>query len=301
MDSRMRLPDRRAFLKASPLLLLPSLGTGREYTGQAAPAAVKSAVRLTILGDNSVNRPGVKSVWGFACLVESRGHTVLFDTGADPAVLKDNLAALKVDPSRIDAVVISHYHGDHTNGAPGLGKLPGPRVFIPRSFEDHPDVAARLQSAGLRLAPVSQPAPLYDGMTISAPLPFGGSIALPSGAAGQSFTDKGWEQCLTIETAAGLVIVAGCSHPGILAMLEEVKRRNNRPLHLVIGGFHLIGRPDSEVRKIATSMQAMGVEHVSATHCTGEAAAHVFRNVFGDRYVNAGVGAVLNLPGAGLQ
>lgn len=293
------LADRRTFLKTSPLPFLTSLGIARRLSGQATPtssAATAPSVRLTILGDNSVNQPGVKAVWGFACLVESGGHTLLFDTGADPAALKDNLSALKIDPSRIEAVVISHYHRDHTSGAPGLGKLPGPRVFIPRSFESHPNEAAKLESAGLRMAPISETTSLFDGITISAPLSFDRTIALPSGTPGQTFTDKGWEQCLTIETGAGLVVVVGCSHPGILAMLKQVKRQNNRPLHLVIGGFHLIGRPDAEVRKIATSMQAMGVGYVSATHCTGQAAAHVFHSVFGERYLNAGVGAVLDLP-----
>jgi 7,8-dihydropterin-6-yl-methyl-4-(beta-D-ribofuranosyl)aminobenzene 5'-phosphate synthase len=271
--------DRRSFLKSSALPSLGSLTFLPGLSGQTRPsAATKPAVRLTILGDNAVTRPGVKAVWGFACLVEARGHTVLFDTGADPAVLKENLAALEVSPARIEAVVISHFHGDHTWGAPGLGKLPGPRVFA-----GHPKETAALQSAGLRLVPVSDTTTVFDGVTVSAPLPFGG-------------IDKVWEQCLSLETPAGLVVVVGCSHPGILPMLEQVKRQTGRPLHLVIGGFHLLGRPDAEVRQIAATMQEMGVAHVSATHCTGDAAVQVFRDVFGKRYVSAGVGAVMDLP-----
>ena len=284
-------PARRAFLKACPLLLLTRTGLAPR---SAAGAATAPAVRLTILGDNSVTRTGVKAVWGFACLVEARGHTVLFDTGADPAVLRDNLAALKISPAAVEAVVISHYHGDHTWGAPGLGTLKEVRALTPRGLEGHPQQIAVLQSAGLRLVPVSQATPLLDGMTVSEPLLFDGAINLTG--PGQAFADKVWEQCLTVETPAGLVVIAGCSHPGILPMLEQVRRRTGRPLHLVIGGFHLLGKSDAEVRKIATAMQAMGVANVSATHCTGEAAMHVFRDVFGDRYVSAGVGAVIDLP-----
>ena len=296
-DSKPSVLDRRSFLKTSALPSLGSLAFIPGLSGQTTPpsaATTKPALRLTILGDNAVARGGVKAVWGFACLVEAQGHTVLFDTGADPAVLKENLAALEVSPARIEAVVISHYHSDHTWGAPGLGTLRGVRALTPRGLEEHPKETAALQSAGLRLVPVSQAIPLFDGMTVSAPLLFDGRIPLPGTS--QTFADKVWEQCLTVETPAGLVVVAGCSHPGILPMLEQVKRRTSRPLHLVIGGFHLLGRPDAEVRRIATAMQAMGVAHVSATHCTGEAAAHVFRNVFGNRYVSAGVGAVIDLP-----
>lgn len=281
---------------ALPFLLLAGLSLSPWLVGQPAqtPIATAPEARLTILDDNSVAAIRVKAVWGFACLVEARGHTVLFDTGADPAVLKDNLAALKIDPSKIEAVVISHYHGDHTWGAPGLGTLPGVRAYTPHNLASHPREAAALQSAGLTLVPVTAATRLFDGIAVSEPLHFGGKI--PSGKTGEGFTDDIWEQCLTVDTPEGLVVVVGCSHPGILPMLEQVRRQTGRPLHLVIGGFHLLNQPDAEVRRIATSMQAMGVAHVSATHCTGEAAAHIFREVFGDHYVSAGVGAVINLP-----
>ena len=93
------LLDRRSFLKVSALPSLGSLIIIPGIPGQTTPpsaAGTTPTIRLTILGDNAVARPGVKSVWGFACLVEARGHTVLFDTGADPAVLKENLAVLGV-------------------------------------------------------------------------------------------------------------------------------------------------------------------------------------------------------------
>lgn len=298
------------------LLFLASLSFAPALSGQTTPVAATATAptaRLTILGDNAVAQGGVKAVWGFACLVEAHRHTVLFDTGADPAVLKDNLAVLKVDPAKIEAVVISHFHPDHTWGAPGLGKLAGVRVFTPRGLEDFAklrsagikeDVArniadwlaketAKLTSAGLELVAVSQATPLFDGIAVSEPLPFG---EIPTDKPGKEFTYAFWEQCLTVDTPDGLVVITGCSHPGILPMLEQVKRQTGRPLYLVIGGFHLLDQPDAEVRRIATAMQAIGVAYVSATHCTGEAAAHVFRDVFGDRYVSAGVGAVIDLP-----
>ena len=282
---------------AVALLFLASLSLTSRLSGQttrASDAAAASAARLTILGDNSEAQSGVKAVWGFACLVEAHGHTVLFDTGADPAALKHNLAAMKVGPSKIEAVVISHYHPDHTWGAPGLGTLSGVRVFIPRRFEGRPMTTAALRSAGLALVPVSQTTALFDGITVTEPLHFEGRISM--GTTDQGSTDELWEQCLTVDTPVGLVVIVGCSHPGILSMLEQIRRQSGRPLYLVIGGFHLLGQSDTEVHQIATAMQGKGVAYVSATHCTGEAAARVFRDVFRDRYVSAGVGAVIDLP-----
>lgn len=250
------------------------------------PAEPRAGVQLTILCDNSVARPDVKAVWGFSCLVKAHGHTVLFDTGADSGVLKDNLAALQIDPAKIEAVILSHYHDDHTRGAPGLGPQQGTHAYTPESFAHHPEEEATLHAAGLELSTVSGPTTLYAGITVDAPLPFTESD--PPGLAA--------EQSLTIDTPDGLVVIVGCSHPGIVALLEQVKHRTNRPLYLVIGGFHLFDRSAAEVLAIATTMQSLGVMNVSATHCTGEAAAAIFRSVFGSHYVPAGVGAVIDLP-----
>jgi len=216
---------------ALALLFLTSLTFAPALSGQAttpSAAAAAPVVRLTILGDNAVAQGGVKAVWGFACLVEAHGHTVLFDTGADPAVLKDNLAALKADPAKIEAVIISHWHPDHTWGAPGLGKLAGVRALTPRGLEDFATLrsagvkeevarnladwltkeTAKLTSAGLELVAVSHATPLFDGIAVSEPLPFG---QIPTDKPGKEFTYAFWEQCLTVDTPDGLVVIVGCA------------------------------------------------------------------------------------------
>jgi 7,8-dihydropterin-6-yl-methyl-4-(beta-D-ribofuranosyl)aminobenzene 5'-phosphate synthase len=263
----------------------------------AAVHSAEPAARLTVLEDNAVSKAGVKAEWGFACLVEARGHTVLLDTGPGPEVLKYNLAALTVDPSRIEAVVISHYHSDHTLGAPGLAVGKGVPVYTPHSFDldRHKKAAAALDAAGLVRVPVTATTNVFDGFAVSQPLRFMRTIPPGKPVADSKIEQWDWEQCLVIDTPPGLVVIVGCSHPGILAMLEEVKKESGRPIYLVIGGFHLLHTSLSEVRTIAASMKAMGVARVSATHCTGESAAAAFRDVFGDRYVDAGVGSVIEV------
>jgi 7,8-dihydropterin-6-yl-methyl-4-(beta-D-ribofuranosyl)aminobenzene 5'-phosphate synthase len=257
--------------------------------------SAEPAARLTVLVDNAVARPGVEAEWGFACLAQAHGHTVLLDTGPDPEVLKDNLAALNVDPARIEAVVISHYHDDHTLGAPGLAVGKGVPVYTPHSFDRHKKAAAALDAAGLVRVPVTVMTKVFDGITVSEPLRFGGAI--PQGKPGADSKNEqwDWEQCLVVDTPPGLVVIVGCSHPGILAMLEQVKKESGRPIYLVIGGFHLLYTSLADVRTIATSMKAMGVTRVSGAHCTGGAAVAIFRDVFGDHYIDAGVGAVIEV------
>ena len=67
-------------------------------------------MKITIVYDNVVSRPDLAADWGFACLVETEGHTLLFDTGAKGTILLGNMEKLNIDPSIIDAVFISHNH-----------------------------------------------------------------------------------------------------------------------------------------------------------------------------------------------
>jgi 7,8-dihydropterin-6-yl-methyl-4-(beta-D-ribofuranosyl)aminobenzene 5'-phosphate synthase len=71
---------------------------------------------LMVVFDNNAFDPRLQTGWGFAVWIEYGGNVVLFDTGADSAVLPNNLSALGLRPQAIEAVVLSHIHGDHTGG-----------------------------------------------------------------------------------------------------------------------------------------------------------------------------------------
>jgi 7,8-dihydropterin-6-yl-methyl-4-(beta-D-ribofuranosyl)aminobenzene 5'-phosphate synthase len=255
-----------------------------------AAAAGEPAARFTILYDNSIAREGVQSAWGFACLVEAHGRTVLFDTGGDPAILKGNLAALAVNTAAIQAVVISHFHGDHTFGAPALAVPRGTPVYTPHSFAAHREAVAALTSGGMTLVPVTERKVLFEGFAITSPQSFGRA----AGPVGR----QPWEQALLVDTPRGPVMVVGCAHPGVVAMVEQAKREAGAPIHMVLGGFHLMDRTRAEARSVAVALQGLGVAHAGPTHCTGDEAIAAFREVYGDAFVAAGVGRVIEIPAA---
>lgn len=262
----------------------------------AAPAvAGDPAARITILYDNSIATPGVKAAWGFAALVEAHGRTVLFDTGGDPAVLRDNLASLKVDTSRIQAVVISHFHGDHTEGARGLAAPRGTNVYTPHSFAPYRNVMTVLTAAGLAPVAVEESRPLFDGIAIAAPMSF---PSRKRSATGVVSIDEAWEQALLVDTPRGLVVVVGCAHPGIVPMLEQVKKATGKPIHMVLGGFHLLDTPLAEARAIAAAVKSLGVAFAGPTHCTGDDGIVAFHEVYGDAFVHGGVGQVIEVAAA---
>lgn len=251
--------------------------------GPASPAVTggitvapgqEPGLRITYLYDNTAAVPGVRADWGFACLVEGRGARVLFDTGAKPDVLKHNAEALHVDLGRLDALVLSHDHGDHTAGFPGLGPRPGLPVFYAQGF--NPAVVAALRPSGAKLVPVSKSLEVAPGLRTSDE--FGTSIK---------------EEALLIDTTDGLVVVVGCSHPGIVPMLQGIKASTGRPISMVVGGFHLLQTPAEEVRGMVAAFKEIGVGRVGATHCTGPDAIRLFKEAYGERYIAGGVGTVV--------
>lgn len=245
-----------------------------------ALSAQGPGVRLTYLYDNTVAHAETKSDWGFACLVEGHGKTVLFDTGTKPLVLQNNLQALRVDPSRIQALVISHDHGDHTLGAAGLPALPGLPVHVGEHFKLPPPFLAALDRMGAKLIAGSMPRAVYPGIELTGELVRAGI----------------YEQGLAIDSPDGLIVVVGCAHPGIVAMLRHVAETRKRPIHAVIGGFHLMQTPDDEVKAIIAEFKALGVAWAGPTHCTGDRAIGLFREAYGDRFIAGGAGTVVNLP-----
>ena len=92
-------------------------------------------MEFTVVYDNNVYDAALRTAWGFACWVETPEGRVLFDTGGDSPTLLGNLARMGLDSQVIDAVVLSHAHGDHTGGLAGLLDTGvRPMVYVPAAF-----------------------------------------------------------------------------------------------------------------------------------------------------------------------
>ena len=107
------------------------------------------------------------------------------------------------------------------------------------------------------------------------------------------------EQALMIESERGLTVITGCSHPGIVAMVKAAHECFPNPsLRLVLGGFHLRDQAPAAVRAVAEELRAMGVERIAPTHCTGDRAVAVFKEVFGEDFVPVAAGTRLETGGS---
>jgi 7,8-dihydropterin-6-yl-methyl-4-(beta-D-ribofuranosyl)aminobenzene 5'-phosphate synthase len=277
------------------------------------PAPDPGALRITVLYDAFGEASAMRKDWGFAALIEYRGKRILFDTGNNAEIFAHNVQAKGVDLTRLDFVIVSHRHGDHMAGLNHLLRVnPGVKVYTPK--ENFGLFGAALPGSFYRRNP-SLPASMryYDGeppdtMRFGTPWPRadfawvtetsevapGFHLLLLKGPWGVDLDVM--EMSLAIETPQGTVVVVGCGHPTVERIVQAARETISRPIHLVTGGLHLLPADDDEIRRIALSLRdRWGVAAVAPAHCTGEPAFAILREVFGERYLYAGLGTTLSV------
>ncbi len=232
---------------------------------------------ITIIYNNISHNKELSTAWGMSCLVEGYDKTILFDTGGDGSVLLSNMKTLDIDPERIDTIVISHDHWDHTGGLWDFLEInPNVTVYLLTSFPKN--FKARLKTLG------AQPEEVKDATRIC-------SGVYSTGQLGHLIP----EQALVLKTAEGLVVVTGCSHPGIVEIAEKAFRTFNDKIHLITGGFHLKGSSDKEIDSIIKDLKNLGVERIGPSHCTGERAIERFEGAWGENFIDGGCGEKIEI------
>jgi 7,8-dihydropterin-6-yl-methyl-4-(beta-D-ribofuranosyl)aminobenzene 5'-phosphate synthase len=235
-------------------------------------------IEITVLYNNVPHKPGCVCQWGFACLIRGTEDTILFDTGGDGRALLQNMERLGVDPGEIDCVMLSHVHGDHTGGVAALlPQLKPVRWYIPADFVDR--FRKSLERAGHTVMPVTEPIEVCPGV-------------FSTGELGSAIK----EQSLIVETEAGLIVITGCAHPGIVHIASTARKLRNREIHLILGGFHLGSYSDAELARIVGQLQALGVEKVAPSHCTGDKAIRLFADIWKEDCLSSGCGARITVP-----
>ncbi len=234
------------------------------------------SLAITVVYDNYSFDRRLKTAWGYSALVEYQDHTLLFDTGGDSPTLLSNIGILGIEPGRIESIVISHNHLDHTGGLRGLIKTGiHPAVYLPPSF---PPRFKRRTGRKTKIIEVS------PGQSISTGLYTTGEMH-----------NRVEEQSLVIKTSRGLVIVTGCAHPGIVKIIERSKELFDLPIHLVMGGFHLRSKSMVEMTSILSDFHRLGVEKVAPSHCTGDQSIARFADAYGEDYIQSGAGKIIHI------
>ena len=98
-----------------------------------------------------------------------------------------------------------------------------------------------------------------------------------------------------IFTDKGIILITGCAHPGIEEMVKTARNLVRDDLLLVMGGFHLAGTSESVIAQIVSNMKKWGVRYAGPCHCSGDLARRLFKNEFGNTYIDVGVGKIIKL------
>src|SRR6476646_769673 len=236
----------------------------------SAPAGDARTSQITVLYDAFGKPSAMQRDWGYAALIEYGGKRILFDTGDNPDILARNAKAKGADLSKLDFVVMSHRHGDHMGGLDYILSVnPKVRIYAPK--ENFGVYGFSLPSSFYRkdesLPPEER---YYDGVPPSV-MKFGSAwpranfeliektteiapgIHLIALVSDKPTTLELRELSLAIETPDGIVVVVGCSHPGIGKILEAARAINSH-IHVVMGGMHLVTASDADIADVVTSL-----------------------------------------------
>ncbi len=250
-------------------------------------------IRITTLIENS---PGehlaLKNEHGISFCIETEDHKILFDTGQSGAFLK-NAEILRIDLSDLDYVVLSHGHYDHSGGLKSLMQISdsfelvvgrgffeekyaelngGGYEFLGNNFtreylEEHKvscsenDVPVRELVPGVYV--LGQFPRIHKDEVISPRF----KLLREGTFVPDSFDD---EILLVIDSPAGLVVLLGCSHPGMRNLLDAVKSRFNKPIHAVMGGTHLVEASARLTDAAAEYLKQESIPVIGVSHCTGD-------------------------------
>ena len=251
------------------------LGKPEDLSKLTTASGITEPVTVRVIYDNYTRVDSLTADWGYSVVIEGLKKTILFDTGTNPDIFAANFRKMGLDASEIHFLVLSHEHGDHAGGIPSLVKMKtNIPVIIPHSFTKA--FKKRMDRLGLKPLLVKEPAMICEHLYTS------GEFNFPLA-----------EQALVLDTKQGLVVMTGCSHPGIVEMLKEIKSSYNKNIYMVFGGFHLLEKSDKEMDAIISGMKALGIVKCGATHCTGDRQIKMFRDAFGENYFELGAGNII--------
>jgi len=242
------------------------------------PGPVPGQTTIITVYDNYLVDPDLTTGWGFGCVVRTPEADILFDTGGDSSVLLSNMDKMGIQPEDIEIVVISHIHGDHVGGLGGFLERNGDvRVVIPASFPD--EIRERIRASGAECEEARGPMQICDHV-------------YSSGEMGTSIK----EQSLVVCTGQGVVVVTGCAHPGVVNIARQAKQMlPQEEIYLVMGGFHLSGASEPQLRSIIAAFREMGIRQVAPSHCSGDLCRQLFALEYGGDYVEGGLGKTITL------
>lgn len=247
-------------------------------------------IRIMTVMDNKPSRHrALTAEHGLSFYITTEDTKILFDFGAGQHVC-DNAKKLNVPIDEIDYAICSHSHYDHSAGYMDFVErgLKCPFITGGSFFEEKYSVDGEKETyTGCGFGEKFLINNKVDWKVCNGKLKLNDSCYVLSGFdrnccyehISRKFVTRGEygrrqddfrdEVCLVIQTDKGLVVVVGCSHPGIINILTTVQRTFNLEIRAVVGGTHLLEAEEFRLRMTLARMKNMGVKLIGFNHCSG--------------------------------
>ncbi len=268
-------------------------------------------IRISTIAENSASWLKLLAEWGLSILVEVDNTTILMDTGYS-MVAAHNAKIMEEDLSKIDKIVFSHGHQDHTGGLLELLKLRDlknkpveiiahPDVWAPKVWRSPdgtrfdeigiPYTREQAENLGATFHLSKEPVWITDRIVTSGEVPmvtdfeaidYNACVKTTDGVSDDPLND---DQTLYIKSNKGLIVISGCAHRGIVNTIIRGKElTKSDKVYAVIGGIHLFGADEERLQKTIDEFRRLDIHHIGVSHCTGQVASARLFIEFGDKF-----------------
>jgi len=239
-------------------------------------------IKITCLIENIVYKGGLHGEHGLSFHIDTGSHKVLFDTG-QTGNFALNAPRLGIDISKVDAVVLSHGHYDHTGGLAKFLELNSTaKIYLKKEA-----LSAKFNGT----KPIGF---LYENLKYESRFEFlkGKTEIVPNIFAISSipvidnddthwkhfFTEKAGQKIpdcfndevfLAVTEKNKLSVLSSCSHRGITNIMRAAQHHFEQPIYLIAGGFHLKDSHPDSIKPIVSSFKTLKPEKIGVCHCTG--------------------------------
>ncbi|GAG58558.1 unnamed protein product [marine sediment metagenome] len=275
-------------------------------------------LQITTLSENTAGLGSFLAEWGLSILVETDEANILFDTGQSISA-SHNADILGIDLRRIDKIVLSHGHFDHTGGLRHVLRRIGKKGI---EIIAHPDIwqakyatgegedryigipfhRQTLESLGAHFNLTTEPVRITDNIMTTGEIPMVTDYEeiesyLQVKEGNRFKPDKlRDDQALIITTAPGLVVILGCAHRGIINTLYHAQQITGvKVIYAVLGGCHLMDATEERIWLTIAALKELGVQRLGVCHCTGLPASAIMAQEFGDRFFFNNAGTSISL------